>query len=55
MVRIGEENQVKFADVAGLEQAKQTFRDAIILPSLMPDFFKVHTLSLLNFGKCANI
>ena len=33
------QNQVRFEDIGGLEDAKRAINEAVILPLLMPEFF----------------
>ena len=33
---------VKFEDIAELDQAKNILKEAVLLPLLMPEFFKVN-------------
>ena len=50
-----EKPNVKWSDVAGLDQAKEALKEAVILPTKFPHLFKVKILKKLkkisNFGR----
>ena len=39
---------IKFDDIAELENAKDTLQEAVLLPILMPGYFKVYKKILIN-------
>jgi katanin p60 ATPase-containing subunit A1 len=40
---------VSFDDIAELDEAKNILKEAVLLPLLMPDFFKVNKLQVYKF------
>ncbi len=42
---------VKFEDIAELDTAKNILKEAVLLPLLMPEFFKVLFYNILNYSR----